>query len=151
MLIWLFAFSGLEVLPFENKNRQNNEIDGRSLYYSSEVRKNKETNTRSPYWGWKMAKYHEPWGYDKTSTFFASSMNIKPKILLELTNMHFYFFFISNRTLRRDPDLLLFKNKILHILFVDQETASKNIYELRGRVVVKNDLNETRYGHLTFS
>ena len=34
---------------------------------------------------------------------------------------------------------------------MDQETPSKNIYELRGRVVVKNDLTETIYGHLTFS
>jgi len=34
---------------------------------------------------------------------------------------------------------------------LDQETPSKNTYELRGRVVVKNDLTETRYGHLTFS
>ena len=28
---------------------------------------------------------------------------------------------------------------------MDQETPSKNTYELRGRVVVKNDLTETRY------
>ena len=34
---------------------------------------------------------------------------------------------------------------------LDQETPSKNTYELRERVVVKNDLTETRYGHLTFS
>ena len=34
---------------------------------------------------------------------------------------------------------------------LDQETPSKNTYELRGRVVVKNDLTENRYGHLAFS
>ena len=31
---------------------------------------------------------------------------------------------------------------------VDQEKPSTDIYKLRGRVVVKNDLTETRYGHL---
>ena len=40
-------------------------------------------------------------------------------------------------------------NSFTHI--VDQETPSKNTYELRGRVVIKNDQTETRYGHLTFS
>ena len=34
---------------------------------------------------------------------------------------------------------------------MDRETPSKNSDELRRRVVVKNDLTETRYGRLTFS
>ena len=34
---------------------------------------------------------------------------------------------------------------------VNRETPSKNIYKLRGRVLVKNALAETRYGYLKFS